>query len=167
MNHRFEVLNISLVAGDQPTEVLQPRVRLLNDPSALVSSQLPPVLMCRHPVVLPPRDDRLYLTLHQKRTHRVAVIATVCNQPLRLVWATALTSASFHFDRVERFFKELDFRGRSRLHAYSERSTLAICQNHKLRSLTAFGLAHTVAPFSLPRTCHRRSTRSSESCEHR
>lgn len=158
MNHRFKVLNIALVAGHQAPKVLQPRICPFDDPSALVASMLSPVLMCRHSVVLPPRDDRLDLTLDQQRSRRVAVIGAVCNQPLRLMWATALTAATFHFDAIERLFEKFDFRGGSLLHAKSSRSTLAICQYHKLRPLAAFGLAHTVAPFfattNMPSTKH-------------
>src|SRR5215218_5405390 len=69
-----------------------------------------------------------------------------------------VAAAVLHPDVVERLFEECDLRRGSLLHAYSERSTLAICQNHKLRPLAAFGLAHTVAPFfavtNMPSTKH-------------
>src|SRR5215210_47673 len=167
MNQCFKVLNITLVASHQAAEVLQPRVRPLDDPSALVASEFAPVLMRGDAVVLSPRDERFNLPLNQQRPRRIAVISSICNQALRLMWATARTTASFHLDAVERFFEEFDFRRGSRLHAYSERSTLAICQNHKLCPLTAFGLAHTVAPFfavtNMPSTKHsfQRSLRAS------
>src|SRR5437762_521652 len=147
MNHCFKVLNIALIADNQTSKVLQPRVSPLDDPSALVTPELSPVLMRRYSIVLPTRDDRFDLPIDQQRSRRITVIAAICNQPLRLVRATPRTLSSFHLDAVERSFKEFDLRRGSRLHAYSERSTLAICQYHKLCPLAAFGLAHTVAPF--------------------
>src|SRR5918995_2096492 len=158
MDKRLKVLNLALVAGDQPPEVLQPRVRALDNPAPLVAPQLSSVLMRRLPVVAPLRDDRLDLALDQKRPRWVAVVAAVGNEPLRLMRSATLAAPPRHFNAVERAFEELDLRRGSRLHAYSERSTLAICQNHKLRPLAAFGLAHTPAPFfavtNMPSTKH-------------
>lgn len=160
MHKGFKVLNPMLVTNHQAPKVLQPRVSALNDPPALVSSQLAAILMRRHPVVLPARYNRLDLPLHQKCSRRIAVVTAVCNQSPRLVRATAHTSPLLHLNGVERSFKEFDLRRGSLLHAYSERSTLAICQYHKLCPLTAFGLAHTVAPFfaetNMPSTKHSR-----------
>src|SRR5215210_3359435 len=142
MNQCFKILHLALVACHQAPEVLQPRVRALNDPAPLVPSQLPPVLMRRHPVVLPPRNNRLNLTLVQKRPRRVAVVAAVGDQALRFVRATTFATSPLYFDIVERTFKELDFGRGSLFHEYSERSTRAICQNHKLCALPALGLAN-------------------------
>src|SRR5436305_6242672 len=158
MNQCFKVLNLALVAGHQAPEVLQPRVSPLDNPPALVTPELAPILMRRHSVVLPLRDDRLDFAFHQQRSRRVAVIAAVCNQALGLVRAASDPASPLELHRVERAFEEFDFRGGSLLHAYSERSTLAICQYHKLCPLTAFGLAHTLAPFfavtNMPSTKH-------------
>src|SRR5215213_1763006 len=147
MDKCFKVLNLALVAGDQAPEVLQPRVRALDNPAPLIAPQLPPVLVRRLLVVPALRDDGLDLARDQQRSRRVAVITAVGDQPLRLVRAASLAAPPLHLDAVERAFEELALRRGSRLHAYSERSTLAICQNHKLRPLAALGLAHTVAPF--------------------
>src|SRR5215207_6055694 len=130
MNECFKVLDLPLVAHDEPAEVLQPRVRALDDPPALVPPELAPVLVRRLPVVPPLRDDRLDLAGDQERPRRVAVIAAVGDEPLRPVRAAVLATPPLHLDRVERAFEELDLRRGSRLHAYSERKTLAICQNH-------------------------------------
>src|ERR1044071_4564411 len=84
MNQSRENLLRPLVAHHQSAEGLQPTVAPLNDPSALVAPQLSPILMRRHRVVTARRDDRLNAALHQQRPHRVAVIAAVTDQPLRL-----------------------------------------------------------------------------------
>lgn len=140
------------------SEVLQPRVRPLDDPPAPVAPQLPPVLVRRLPVVAPLRDNRLDVARDQQRPRRVGVVAAVGDQPLRLVWSAVLPAPPLYLHRVERALEELNLRGGSRLHAYSERKTRAICQNHRLRPLAAFGLAHTVAPFlaatNMPSTKH-------------
>src|SRR5215204_5977264 len=159
MDKCFKVLNLALIARNEAAEVLQPRVRALDNPPPLVTPQFPPVLVRRLPVVPALRDDRLDLALDQQRPRRVAVVAAVGDEPLRLVRpASLLPAPPLHFDAVERPFKEFDLRRGSRLHEYSERSTLAIRQNHKLRPLAAFGLAHTVAPFfavtNMPSTKH-------------
>ena len=158
MNKRLKVLDRTLISHNQSAEVLQPGVGSLNYPSALVPPQPAPVLMGSHFVVLPLGDDWLDLSLHQKRSRRVRVIPSIPYQPLRLMRTPPLASPSFHLNTVECSFKEFDFRRGSLLHAYSERSTLAICQYHKLCPLAAFGLTHTVAPFlaatNMPSTKH-------------
>ena len=158
MHHCFKVLSLALVASNQPPEVLQPRVGALDDPSALVPSEFASILMRRHPVVPTRRDDRLDVTFDQQRTRRIAVLTTVCNQPLRLVRSASLPTSPLDLHRVESAFEQFNFRRGSRLHAYSERSTRAICQYHKLCPLAAFGLAHTLAPFfavtNMPSTKH-------------
>jgi hypothetical protein len=158
MDECFEVPDLPLVAHDEPAEVLQPRVRPLDDPAPLVTPQLAPVLVRRLLVVPALRDDRFDVARYQQRPRRVGVVAPVGDEPLRLVRAPVLPAPPLHFNRVERPFEEPDFRRGSRLHAYSERKTRAICQNHKLRPLAALGLAHTLAPFlaatNMPSTKH-------------
>src|SRR4051794_29699938 len=110
MDKCFKVLNLTLVAGHQPPEVLQPRVRALDNPAPLVAPELPPVLMRRLPVVPALRDDRLDVALHQKRPRRVGVVAAVGDEPLRLVRAAPPAAPPLHFDAVERAFEELNLR---------------------------------------------------------
>ena len=158
MNQRFKVLKIALVAGHQTPEVLQPRVRSLNNPASFVAPEFPPVLVRRRRVVPPFRDDRLDLPLYEQSARPITIVATICNQTLGLVWATAGTPAALHLDAVECPFEEFHFRRGRLLHAYSERSALAICQYHTRRPLAACGLAHPVAPFfattNMPSTQH-------------
>ena len=77
MNQRFKVLNLALVTYHQAAEVLQPRVCPLNEPAPLVAPQALPVLMRRHPVVAPSRDDRLNRSLDQQRPRIIAVISAM------------------------------------------------------------------------------------------
>ena len=147
MNQRLKILRLALIAHHQTAEVLQPGIRALDNPPPFVASQLAPILMRRHLVILTLRDDWLNLSLHQQQPRRVTVIGPVANQPLRLMRSPVLAASLLHLHLVERCFKEFDFRRGSRLQVYSERSTRAIGQYHKLRSLAALGFADFCAPF--------------------
>ena len=134
----------AFIAHYQAAESLQPRVSALNDPAPLVSSQLAPVLVRRHAVVLTSRDDRLNISFDQQSSHFVAVLTPVCNQPLGLA---PLGAAASDAPVQERLLKEFHFRGGSLLHVYSERSTRAIGQYHELCSLASFSLPDQRTPF--------------------
>ena len=144
MNKCRESLRRALIAYYQPTEGLQPRVCSLDDPSALVSSELPSVLVRGDAIVPARRDDWLNVTLEQQRTHLVAVIPTICNQPLGLA---TFGSASSDAPILQGLFEQFHLRWGSLLHVYSERSTLAIGQYHELCSLASFSLPDQRAPF--------------------
>ena len=144
MNQSGENLLRPLVANYHPAEGLQPRITPLYDPSPLVPSHLPPVLMRSYCVIGASRYDWLNPALHQQRSHRVGVISSIPDQSLRL---PSLSLARLHFDTVERRLDELDLRRGSLLQVYSERSTRAIGQYHKLCSLAAFSLPDQRTPF--------------------
>src|SRR5436309_3539346 len=137
MNQRRINLRRPLVASYQSTEGLQPTVAPLDDPAPLVAPPLSPILMRRHSVIAARRNNRLYPAFHQQRPHFVAIIAAVTDQPLRLATSA---SARLHFDAIECRLDEFDLCRGSRLQVYSERSTRAIGQYHKLCSLAAFSL---------------------------
>jgi hypothetical protein len=144
MNQSSKDSGRPLIPHHEPAEGLEPRVRPLDDPSAPVPPQLAPVLMRRHPVVAPGRDDRIDVALHEQRPQRVGVVAAVGDQPLRL---TPLSAAASDAPVLKGLFKQFHLRGGSRLHVYSERSTRAIGQYHELRSLAALGLPDQRALF--------------------
>jgi hypothetical protein len=144
MNQRSKHSGRPLIPHHQPAEGLEPRVRPLDNPPAFVAPQLAPVLMRRHPVIAPGRDDRLDVPLHQQSTQRVAVVAPVGDQPLRLA---PLGPPPADAPILKRLLKQLHLRGGSLLHVYSERSTRVIGQYHELRSLAALGLPDQRAPF--------------------
>ena len=161
MNQRCEVLIIALVAGNQALEVLQPRVRSLNNPASFVAPEFPPVLVRCHHVIPPLRDGRLDRTLHEQGARRcdrscdLQSDAQACRE-------TAGTQPALHLDAVKCPFEEFHFRRGSLRHAYSERSTPAICQYHRRRPLTVCGHAHTITPFFA--TTNIPSTKHSGSC---
>lgn len=81
----------ALVAHHQ-SKVLQPRVSALNDPPALVTPQLPAILMCGYSVFRSSKHNWLNVTLEEKSANFVAVIAAVRNQSLGLVAISSATS---------------------------------------------------------------------------
>ena len=144
MNKSSKDLLRPLAANNHPAEGLQPTVAPLDDPSPFVPSHLAPILVRRDSVIAARRDNRLDVVLHQQCSHRVAVISPIPDQPLRL---TPFASADLNFSAVERRFNELHLRRGSLLQVYSEPSTRAIGQYHKLCSLAAFSLSDQRTPF--------------------
>lgn len=90
-------------------------------------------------VVRPCRNDRFNPALDQLISKRVAVIASICNQPLGLLVR--------HANRIQRMRDQFHFRRRGRVQVCSQRSTRAIDHHQPLCALAAFGLADFVAPF--------------------
>lgn len=144
MNESRKYLRAPFVSRYKLAERLQPRITSLYDPSALVSPHLPPVLMRGYRVVRPRRDDGLYPSLHKHCSHWVGVISPVANKPMRL---TSLPFAGLYFDALKGCLDQLHLRRGSLLQVYSERSTRAIGQYHKLCSLAALSLPDQRAPF--------------------
>lgn len=144
MNESCKYLGVAFVSRYKLAKRLQPRVTSLYDPSALVPSHLPPVLMRGYPVVRPRWYDRLYTSLYKQRSHRVGVVSSISNQALRL---TSLPFASLYLYARKRCLDQFHLRRGSLLQMYSERSTRAIGQYHKLCSLAAFSLPDQRTPF--------------------
>jgi hypothetical protein len=84
--------------------------------------------------------------LSQPFSKRITVIAFIGDQPTGLSFGS--TSARTRYSNLAyRFFEQFDFaRGRT-VQVVSQRNTLAVDHHHPLRSLAAFGLSDTIAPF--------------------
>jgi len=144
MNQRLENSCRAFVAHHQSAKGLQPRIGALDDPAALVTSELAPILMGGNSVVATCRNNWLDVSLDQQGSHCIAVVTTICNQPARLAPpGTAASDAPVLKRRFEQFY----FRRGSLLHVYSERSTRAIGQYHELCSLASFSLPDQRTPF--------------------
>jgi len=152
MKHSCKHSHRTLITYGQPPEVLQPSIGALDNPAMSVAPQLAPILMRSFAVILPRRNDRLDLTLHQQLSHSVAVVASIANQAFGVALKFRLVEV------FKRRFEQFDFGRGRRLHVYSERSTRAIDQYHKLCSLAALGFADCSAPFlagtKVPSTKH-------------
>jgi hypothetical protein len=130
----------------QSAEVAEPGDRPLDDPAFAVAPELAPILARWLLAVGSMGNDGPDAPLQQALPQRVAVVAPICDQALGTGSGTSRAKPSDR-DRLERFAEELDLRGRRRVQVCSQRSTHAICQNHPLRALAAFGLADAWAPF--------------------
>src|SRR5215212_4760680 len=122
MNKNSKNLLRPLIAHYESAEGLQPTVAPLYDPSAFVPSHLSPILMRCNSVVASRCYDRLYPSFHEQRSHRVAVIASVANKPMRF---TSLARTRLNFDIIKPCLDQLHLRRGSLLQVYSERSTRA------------------------------------------
>ena len=142
----------SFVTHGHTTEILNPRVGSFNNPAPSVFPQLPSVLMRGPSIILSRRNDGFNVQARQIRSSFVAVIPSIGDQFIRV--------SSFPVDpnRFQCRQKQFHFRRGRRVHVKSDRSTPAINQYHKLRSLPAFGLANFEPPFlaeaKVPSTKH-------------
>jgi hypothetical protein len=141
MNQSFEIGNRSFVPDHKSAKILQPCIGTFNDPAIAVASQFPSVLVRGIAVVAACRDNWVDTSLDQLLASGVAVISFIGNQSF---------GRSFEFSSVQLLqgrLQQSHFRRGRRVHVNSERSTLAICQNHKLCSLAALGFPDRSAPF--------------------
>jgi hypothetical protein len=146
MNQAEENRSGTLVTNDKATEVLKPADGTLDNPAPFVAPEGAPILGRGLGPVISMGRDKLDAPLGQSLPQRVAIVGFVRNQPFGPVTGTTWTETTDP-DRFEREFGELDLRRGRRVQVKSERSTLAIDQYHKLRSLAAFSLADFGPPF--------------------
>ena len=99
----------TFVANHQMAERAQPSDRPLDDPSALVSTELPAVLGGGLDSILAMRADQIDAPTREFIPKRVAVIGTVGNEAWRILsWATATWSGNGN--GLQRLRDEPDFR---------------------------------------------------------
>jgi len=142
----------AFVPDNQSPGILEPRICPLDNPSPAVSPQTAAVLM-RRPFVVPAGgNNRLNAGGNQLFSDRIGIVSPVPDKPFGFLSGPANPNA------VQCKRKKLYFRRGRRVHVKSERSTLAINQYHKLRSLPALGFSDFCAPFladaNVPSTKH-------------
>ena len=131
---------MSLIAGHESTEVLQPREEALDLPAAAVATQLAPVLR----LVLPGRPMRrneLDPPGEHPGIQRVAVIAAIANESCRQRAEEA---------RLQCGFDEREFAGVCTCDSNGERKTSTVCDCHDLGAFPFSGEADGEAPFFAP-----------------
>lgn len=140
--HKSSV-NISgaLIAHDQTSKILEPRVGSLHNPTFLVSPQRPSILMRCLPIIGTRWEYGLNTFFGHFLARFVAIVSSISNQSFGI--SSRPTDSNCLQGRQHQFH----FRGGRRVHVKSERSTLAINQYHKLRSLASFCFTHFGAPF--------------------
>jgi len=138
--------NLSFPADDQSTEVLQPCKCPLDRPSSPVTPQFTAILIFLFLVIFPIRADQINPSLGQSFTQRIAVVSFVGDNPNRFFPGTT-ASFSRHRNLLNGRLQQFHLTRRGRIEMSTERDSLAIDHHHPLRTLSAFGLSDTLAPF--------------------
>ena len=153
----------SLVAHDEAAKILQPGVCALDDPTSSVTPERSAILRRRLLAVSSMRNYQFDSAMIQPLSQRVAVVSLVGDYAVGARTGTTWTEIADP-NRLEGDLGELDFRRGRRVQVNSERSTLAINQNHKLRSLPALGLADFEPPFLALKKVPSRKHSSQRTC---
>ena len=146
MKERVINNNIVIPADNKPSKISQPRKSPLNFIATLITPHLASIIILLSLVIAPVWANQFNAFAGQTFTQRVAVIAPVGNQSLRIFSRSASVFAR-HRDIVQRFFEERDFVWGRRVQVVSQRNTFAVDHHHPLRSFAAFGLSDAFAPF--------------------
>jgi hypothetical protein len=133
------------MTDQQSAELSQPGIGALDDPTALVTAQLPAILVPPFLVVLPVRRDQFDAALLPSFPQRVGVITAIRNHPFRLLPRPAF--APRDADLFERSVRKRNFCRRGTFQPNSQRNTLTVSQYHPLRALATLGFTDCRAPF--------------------
>jgi len=165
------------MTNQQSPEPARPRNRPLHDPAVIVATQTAAILPRCPLVVAASGDDRLDPLVTEVAPNLFAVVATIPDQPVRFAPRRPRPVGAVDGDCGERRLDELALGGRCRVQVKSQRSTLAIDQNHALRALPSLGLSDQGPPFragtkvpSMKHSSHRilsRSFNSARKARHR
>ena len=146
MKERIINSNITIPADNKAAIIPQPRKSPLNFVSTPITPHLASIIILLSLIIAPVRANQFNAFTGQTFTQWVAVITPVSNQSVRISFGTSSAFARYS-NIIYRFFEERNFvRGR-RVQVVSQRNTLAVDHHHPLRSLAAFGLSDTFAPF--------------------
>jgi len=146
MDKRRKHHDLSLVSHHESSKVADPGDRAFDFPAALVPTQLSSVLSFGFDTLRPVWADQVNSSFGQATSQRVGVGGLVVNQSKRILPGPS-SSVSRHRHLVQRRLDQSDFIWCGRGKEHSHRNTLAVCHHHKLRTLSAFGLADACAPF--------------------
>ena len=139
-------INSSLMPDQQASIITKPSEGSLNNPTLAISPEFSSILRFRPFTVFSMRNYQINFEHFKPLSKWIAVIATICDQAQRALFRAA-TACSRYFYRFERFFGELELRGRCRGKGASQRNTLAVDHHHPLRSFAPFGRPNSGPPF--------------------
>lgn len=125
----------------------QPGKGSFNDPAFPVPPHRASILMSGFFVIPPGRNDRFNSPSGKTLTQRVAIITPVSDQPIRLLSRASGMMLARHRHGVQRLLYKRHLRRGCRVQVCSQRSTLAIDQNHPLRPLSPLGFPDSGPPF--------------------
>lgn len=134
-----------LVTNQQSAELAQPSVGALHDPAPLVTPHLASIVIAPVLVVFPVRCQQLDGALLQSLAQRIGVIASIGNDPRRLLPRPATRTGDSDFR--QRGFRKRNFCRRGTFEPNSQRKTLTVDQYHPLCALATLGFSDGGAPF--------------------
>jgi hypothetical protein len=133
------------MANEESAELTEPGVGAFDDPSALVSAELPAVFEAPEFAVLAVRNDEVDASLGQPFSQRIGVVGAIGDHAFRFLSRTAFGTGDFDFG--ERGFRKRNFSRRGTFEPNSQRKTATVDQYHPLRALAALGFTDCGAPF--------------------
>jgi hypothetical protein len=138
--------NVAVPADDQAARIAQPRKRSLYFISPLIPPHFASIVILAFLVIAAVGTNQFNSTFGQAFPQRVAVIASVGDQSIR-IFPRSATALSRYGNAFDRSFQERHFRRGRTVQVVSQRNTLAVDHHHPLRALAPLGLADAVAPF--------------------
>jgi hypothetical protein len=136
----------AVVAHDQSPEISQPGEGAFDFPPPTVTPQCPSILRRGFAPVLAVRTDQLDAAHPELTAQRIAVVAQIGDQSLRLAFGPS-PSRSRHAYLRQRPFDQRHFRRRRAVQVVSQRNTLAVDHHHPLRALAPLRFTDAIAPF--------------------
>jgi len=137
----------AVIAHDQASEVSEPGVGALHNPSPPIAPQRSAILRRGPNAISLVRADQFDSTLLQTLSQRIAVIRFVGDHSHRFLPRTARMMTARYPDRRKRRLREFDFRRGCRVKVVSQRKTAAVDHHHPLRPLAPLGFPDSAAPF--------------------
>jgi hypothetical protein len=128
------------MANEESAELTEPGVGAFDDPSALVSAELPAIFEAPEPAVLAVRNDEVDAALLESLSQRIGVVGAIGDHAFRFLPRTAFGTGDFDFG-------ERGFSRRGTFKPNSQRKTATVDQYHPLRALAAHGFTDCGAPF--------------------
>jgi hypothetical protein len=133
------------MTNKESTELTEPGIRAFDDPSALVSAELPAVLVAPELAVLAVRNDEVDASFLEPFAQWIGVVGAVGDHSFRLLSRPAFGARDF--DLGERGFRKRNFSRRGTFEPNSQRKTATVDQYHPLRPLATLGFTDCGAPF--------------------
>lgn len=130
---------MTLISDNNSSKIEKPSPQPFNFPSANISSKRSPILGDIIFPVSTVRRNHFYPIVEKKRKiKRIAVVGFIADHPVR---------CHRNEPRIDRFFHQFYFVGRSAFNASGDRKTRAVCNGHEFRAFAPFGFTHGRPPF--------------------
>ena len=151
MKKRQIIFKFAHPAHHQASKPAEPRKGTFYNPTVAVSPQFSAILMGGAEVSATGGNDRLSTPALKNSSEAIAVVSSVCHQPLR-----------FAPHNREQSFRQFYFSGRGRIKQSSYGQSVSVSKHHPLCTLAFLGFSNFFAPFlagaKLPSSKHSRQS---------